>query len=235
MRNLVMWTNLTLWMKLHKIDEIAHEDFKLNPFTSFMSYIQEIGWNKMKFTNGWKWDKLMISEHLCINEGSLIILFCLSCWYPLKHNAQMHFEECMKLLTNWLYQWKMMRLNTWAKWDHMDEIWSHGIIWLCGCNLMTLLKLCHQLDYVVELDGINEIGHEDEIQIYVDGIGPYNWTAFTWMHVNEIDDIHGHNFFSWMKERTQNALNHMDETWKQTMKLCLLVMGIFEFFYIHYL
>jgi len=39
---------------------------------------------------------------------------------------------------------------------------------------MTLLKLCHQLDYVVELDGMNEISHEDEIQIYVDGIGPYN-------------------------------------------------------------
>jgi len=68
----------------------------------------------------------------------------------------------------------MMRLNTWRKWDHMDEIWSHGMICLCGCNLMTLLKLCHQLDYVVELDGINEISHKDETQIYVDGIGPYN-------------------------------------------------------------
>jgi hypothetical protein len=65
--------------------------FKLNPFTSFMSYIQEIGWNKNEISQmGWKWDKLMISEHLCINEGSLFILFCFSCWYPLKHNAQMH-------------------------------------------------------------------------------------------------------------------------------------------------
>ncbi len=86
------------------------------------------------------------------------------------------------------------------------------------------MKLCHQLDYVVELNGINEI------QIYVDGIGPYNWTSFTWMHVNEIDDIHGHNFFSWMKERTQNALNCMDETWKQQWNYVCWWWGILEFF-----
>jgi hypothetical protein len=60
---------------------------------------------------------------------------------------------------------------------------------------------------VVELDGINEISHKDEIQIYVDGIGPYNWTSFTWMHVNEIDDIHGHNFFfhEWKKEHKMHS------------------------------
>jgi hypothetical protein len=29
MRNLVTWNNPTLWMKLQKIDEIAHEDLNL--------------------------------------------------------------------------------------------------------------------------------------------------------------------------------------------------------------
>lgn len=108
----------------------------------------------------------------------------------------------------------MMRCNTWAKWDHMDEIWS-----LRGCNLMTLLKLCHQLDYVVELDGMNEISHEDEIKIYVDGIGPYNWTSFTWMHVtwnlwhpwtqfffsmNERKKEHKMHSTIWMKHENNN-------------------------------
>jgi hypothetical protein len=135
-------------------------------------------------------------------------------------------EECMKLLTNWLYQWKMMRCNTWAKWDHMDEIWSHGMIWLCGCNLMTLLKLCHQLDYVVELDGIHEISHEDEIQ----NLCGWNWTIqLNIIHMNAREWNWWHPwtqfFFSWIKERTTKCTQPYGWNMKTTMKPCLLVMG----------
>jgi hypothetical protein len=87
---------------------------------------------------------------------------------------------------------------------------------------------------VVELDGINEIGHEDEIQIYVDGIGPYNWTSFTWMDVNEIDDIHGHNFFHEWKKEHQNTLNQ--PIWmkmKTTMKTMFVGDGNIGVLYIH--
>jgi hypothetical protein len=42
-------------MKLHKIDEICSRGFKPNPFTSFMSCIQEIEWNKNEIH---KWVKV---------------------------------------------------------------------------------------------------------------------------------------------------------------------------------
>jgi hypothetical protein len=78
-------------MKLQKIDEIAHEDLNLThsqvPWVTYKK-LNEIKWNsQMGGETGTNW---VIFDHLCINEGSLFILFCSSCWDPPKHNAQMH-------------------------------------------------------------------------------------------------------------------------------------------------
>jgi hypothetical protein len=58
MRNLVTWTDLTLWMKLQKIDEIAREDLNLtHSRVSWVTYkkLNEIKWNSQMGERGTNW------------------------------------------------------------------------------------------------------------------------------------------------------------------------------------